>query len=432
MDKIPPEILRGILSHLDSRRRLSPYATVCRAFQFEIEARTFAKLKITSTESMERLDAVLADNRRRYLLRTLTFIVRLPFNFGNYWSDQRYREEQDRCYTVAVNDLFVRLHKWASPNAAPFNLSIFTQLLSSVSKNHRAIKFNERQVLPSVACVDKFKDVEQKLHPSVIPIIFKVRPGIKHFSWKIDASSCLTGVLRSTIRASTALTLSQANFLSLEVLQLHQTDDIPANQSQYPPSYVDSQGHDRLSLALNRILKLPNLKELDLCGAFTLSPEIFNLDESDVVSKSVRSIRLDLSKLTPAGEWYFTGRRGVGRQHANPTTLDPFLVALARAAVRMPALDSFSCLFPGTAFLRYYAPGTCEPCRTAECAFVFSASDSSRWIMHFEMSSRCKDGRPLLSNWNLPSELVEVLKRADHRILLMRGCLGLGYTSEEV
>ncbi|KAI4861614.1 hypothetical protein F4820DRAFT_433098 [Hypoxylon rubiginosum] len=437
MDKIPLEVLREILSRLDSRHdgRLAPYATVCRAFQFLIEARTFAKIKIDhSAESMKRFEAAFASKRRRCLLRTLTFTIHLPDRYN--WSVRQLRPEHDRRYTIAVNELFAQLHKWTnlwdhSANLKPFNLSISPMPVRFVAINPTDVKVNKHPNFPSVTCVDKIKNTCQQLYPRVISTILKAQPSIKHLSWKIDTITSLPDTTRLNIRASTASVLSVGDFSSLEVLQLHHMDPVPFDQD--PPKYINSHGKDRLSLALNQILKLPNLKELDLRGAFTLSPEIFNINEGDdVVSNSLQNIRLDLSRMTPAGEWYFTSNRGSGRQHPKSATLDPFLVALARAIVRMPALKLFSCLFPGAAFLRYYAPGTREPCRAAESTFVFSTLEFSRWVMHFEMTARCKDGRPLLSDWNLPPELVEVLKGADHRIFLMRGCLGVGSTSEEL
>ncbi|XXH04457.1 hypothetical protein Hte_010873 [Hypoxylon texense] len=436
MDRIPLEVLREILSRVDSRHdsRLAPYATVCRAFQYLIEPRTFAKIKIDNKkESMKRFEAVFASNRRRCLLRTLKFCVHLPADYG--WVAKELRHKYDRDYTIAVEALFAQLQKWTNlwghpASATPVSLSIFAMPASSTTTNPTDIKFNERQVAPSVTCVDKFKNVRQQVHPSVVSIILKARPGIKHLSWKIDTIASLSDVTRFDIRASTVAVLSDADFSSLEVLQLHYVDHV--SSAKKSPEYIKSHRQDHLSLALNRVLKLPNLKELDLRGAFTISPEIFNLDEGNAISNSLQNLRLDLSKMTPAGGWYFTDNRGSAGQHASPATLDPFLVALARAVVRMPALKLFSCLFPGTAFLRYYAPGMCQPCRAAESNFIFSTLDSSRWIMHFEMTARCKEGRPLLSGWNLPSELVEVLKGAGHRILLMRGCLGVSFTSEEL
>ncbi|XXH00192.1 dihydroxyacetone kinase Dak1 [Hypoxylon texense] len=134
-------------------------------------------------------------------------------------------------------------------------------------------------------------------------------------------------------------------------------------------------------MAVNRISKLPKLKVLFLAGDNILSPAVFDIDgENENAWRYLKYLYLGVSKMTPSGGWYFTGDRGSAvmrgflldvrwenldgdlpwfdfRFHPDPITFNPFLIAMARAIVRMPALKRFTCMFHEAAVVNYYGPG---------------------------------------------------------------------------
>ncbi|KAI6085506.1 hypothetical protein F4821DRAFT_260831 [Hypoxylon rubiginosum] len=458
MDQLPTEVLRGIISHLKPGPRrnagnrdgnhstgLAQYSTVCREFQFLIEERTFASLKISNSQaSLEQFKAVFADTRRRYLLRTLKYSILCEEDDWDDFLEHGVDYMVHISYQSAIKDLFSQLSTWTnlrnwSDNAPLFNLIIDTR----PTEYSQAITFNGHQVVPSVVCVDKIicpivdqplnagvTPIINRVHSSIISIFDRVQPNIKRLIWRVDHEHY--NDLKLNMVDQLARTLSYGGFSKLEILEIHHPTALLS--VQYIEDNLLGPDHLDLSSALNRTMKLPNLKELSIRGLFILTPDIFELREDGTFSNTLRTIHLDLSKATsdPTAEWYFAEHDNSGRQHPISATLDPFLVALARAAVKMPALQSLTCLWPGTAFLRYHGPGTYEPCRATDKSFVYSIPNLGRWVMHFEMTARTIGRIPMLSDWNLPSEMVEVLKEANHAILLVRGCLGTAYAFEEI
>lgn len=56
---------------------------------------------------------------------------------------------------------------------------------------------------------------------------------------------------------------------------------------------------------MDRILKLPNMKKVQLTRSWVLSPEVFALDQGDAGGyRSLEELQLDLSPKMPNGAWY--------------------------------------------------------------------------------------------------------------------------------
>ncbi|KAI1776333.1 hypothetical protein F4818DRAFT_377278 [Hypoxylon cercidicola] len=494
MDRIPLEILQNIVGGLDGP--LARYASVSRAFQQVIEARTFAKIEKNSTEkSLKEFDAVFANARRRYLVSAIWYEVELP-NI----SKKRFKKLQSNVeaaknnavYTKAVHALFTRLHQWTDVSedldkAPSLRLTISSSSPRDncrpkspnqhehdpaweVRNRFKYIEFDGLEVLPSLSCVVEFSHSGRNLHPNVIAVISKALPRVKKLSWELYTAPRRLEALRADLRASMALTLLDAKLYDLEVLEIYHEDSDPFNHDWEPENFLDANGDDRLSLAVNRISKLPKLKRLCMWGVNILSPAVFDFDgENRNTWRFLECLQLDVSKTTPGGGWYFTGDRGSAdtndertesdseasvaafdsddsdasdflpnfhwrklngdvpwfefRFHPDPITLNPFLVAMARAIVRMPALKRFSCHFPQVAFIEYYGPGveTNSVMTINKASFLDSTLRHGRWIMNFDAERHCGDRDPLPSDWMLPRELIEVLEAADHRIFFTRG-----------
>ncbi|KAI1462360.1 hypothetical protein F4805DRAFT_410308 [Annulohypoxylon moriforme] len=374
MDRIPTEVLLCILSHLD-QRHLAQYAPVCRAFQILLEYKIFAKIikRIDSVEKIEQFDAlfhtIVASPRRRYILRHLQFNIWLPDEF----STKGMKETsviRDEHFANVISRIFISLGKWDNITRGPdekrrFRLSIRsvpTKPLGygAVREYHRHVGFDQFLVLPSLQFVTHFRVQGINILPSTMSIILKALPYIEDLNWDLENPRQIFNRLRISVRESLAWVLLEADFSHLRALTITFLDQERLNYNWCPNNSVGADGIDRLSLAVNRILKLPNLVALDLQGVFILSPTIFSLDEKhENFSESLKLVHVHLSKITPAGLRYFTHKYPIGdfRYYPEPTTFDPFLIAMARGVAKMPALQSFRCCFKCAARISCDAPG---------------------------------------------------------------------------
>lgn len=130
-------------------------------------------------------------------------------------------------------------------------------------------------------------------------IIFEALPHVNNFSWDLANAPRRLKDLRDELRDSMATTLLQTDFSRLQAIEIMWADHDPLNQDWSPENYLDADGHDRLSMGVNRILKLPNLKILTLKGLFILSPDVFNLIGEDIPN-SLEELYMDVSKVSPA------------------------------------------------------------------------------------------------------------------------------------
>ncbi|KAI0840040.1 hypothetical protein F5Y06DRAFT_246632 [Hypoxylon sp. FL0890] len=307
MDIIPPEILMYILSDLD--KPLARYASVSRAFQCLIETKTFKQIAIISTlPQLRRFDAIFEDKHRRYLLRKLTFTISLPDKLKN---DRKrpLKYLRDRAFTLAINRLFTYLEKWnyipegfENPPSFFLHIQCTTPHVDyrAVHNHHKHLQFDELQELPSLECVKKLGVQSINIFPGDMTLICEALPRLKDFRWDLDNTPRRLRALRAELRNSMATTLLQTDFSRLETMRIWWPDHDPLNEDWDPEKYVDADGRDRLSMGVNRILKLPNLKTLSLEGLFILSPEVFDINGEDI-PKSLEDLHIQGSKVTPAG-----------------------------------------------------------------------------------------------------------------------------------
>ncbi|KAI1215099.1 uncharacterized protein F4807DRAFT_405884 [Annulohypoxylon truncatum] len=377
MDKLPPEVLLCILSHLD-REHLAQYTTVCRGFQFWIETQTFAKInkRIDDVQQLEEFGTIFASTRRCYLPRHVQFSIWLPNTPKKHIKGHEpLHVLRARHFTKVVCGIFEILQKWniaRSLNAKrPFHLCIQGVPGNRVSSqnaggHHNNVGFYGFQVLPSLPFITGLRVDTINILPSTMSMIFEALPHIEDFHWAIDTPRRSLKHLRVSLRESLATTLLETNFSHLVYLRIALIDWNQLDGNWETENCVGLDGKDRLSLAVNRIMKLPNLKKLELHGVFNLSPAIFRLDdEHGNISESLRDIHLSLSIVTPDGRWYFNCDRGANtvvdewdlspRYCLTPTTFDPFVVAMARGVTKMPALKKLYCSFHDAAYLAWFA-----------------------------------------------------------------------------
>ncbi|XXH00191.1 mRNA splicing protein [Hypoxylon texense] len=249
MDKIPLEVLLNILDGLTAP--LARYASVCRAFQRVIEARTFAEIQMTSTEqSLNQFDAIFANTRRRCLVRDLEYKVKLPETnnkrLGNSQSNHGVAKN-NTIYTIAVSALFTRLQEWTNVSdnletAPSFRLTISYSSpkdddrpkshgrCQAARNRFRYIDFDGLGVLPPLLCVNNFRLVGRDLHPNVIAVISKALPRMNYLNCSLRAALRRLGALRAELRASMTSVLAETNFPNLEALNIYHEDYDPLNQ----------------------------------------------------------------------------------------------------------------------------------------------------------------------------------------------------------
>lgn len=328
--------------------------------------------------------------------------------------------------------------------------------------DYKYIEFNQVPELPPVACVDVFSPEGRRLDPSTLAAISRALPNLKILDWWFYAAPRRLHTLWLGLRESMAsAVLDLAQLTALEDLHLYYEDSDPANHDWEPRSVVDSAGNDRLSVSLSHLCRLPRLRNLKIDGLHTLSPAVFDLHEEKNAWQSLEYLELQVSAIAPDGHWYFTGDRNLAeqdeqqdyesnsdapeaaldsedsdasdvlpefkwakldgqvpdfdfRRHPNPEVFDPFVMAMASAAVRMPALKQCMCDFTQarTATIMYYAPGQARP---GFCAAA-SSLECGSWTIILE-----KEDQEDEDNWNPPEEMVQKLEALNICISVSRG-----------
>ncbi|KAI1100753.1 hypothetical protein F4804DRAFT_348268 [Jackrogersella minutella] len=356
MDRLPTEIFLHIISYL--RPPLAPYTAICSIFQHYIEPTTFARINVMveGEDPLEEFNTVFAVKRRRSLVREIQLTIQLPLRI-NY-----------RGFTKVVCGLFESLQEWDQDarelkQTPSFGLSILepsylpSKFGSCYNYLHKHVGFQGCQALPSLACVIWLKVENINIFPCSMATICKALPRMREFSLSTDNAPRWVRDLRGDLRETIASTLLDTNFSRLKALKVVFRDRDPSYDRTLK-NHLDANGKDRLSLAINHILKLPNLKSLELEGPFILSPTVFDTDDGcGFVSKSLEYLCINVSKVTPA--------RG--------------------------------------------------------CEYRHSLGASGKWRLEFYEPRRRKDQIPTPWTWKPPEEFREVVEAAGHSITLTRG-----------
>ena len=317
------------------------YAAVSRAWQRFFESRTFASIRVRSTE-IEKFDTVFADRRRRALIKELTYTVELP-----NVSKKRFKKFQGRregsanntAYTKAVYELFECLHGWdEAGSSSGLSLDIVAQAAIDdyvpespynhtygepawKTRNHNCyIAFDMNAVgstsLPSAPCVRTLRVTSgRQIHPSFVGVYANALPRVSKMWCDFYPPGRRLASLRRELRTALANTFLHASFECLTHLDLYWEDSDPFNEDFALEDLRDPESNvDLLSIGVRRISQLPRLQELILRGSHVLSLEVFGLSQTaeeeagnSPLWPSITTLLLDLSGTVPDGGWYFTG-----------------------------------------------------------------------------------------------------------------------------
>lgn len=343
MDKLAPEILAIIVSHLQPP--LAPFVVISRKWQYAIETRTFSRLELTSEEDkLQHFKSILASPRRRQLVRSLQFHVRLVVpSEKRVWKLQSTREAaaNNIMYTRAILDLFSILATWEHDPV----LSLWISANSSIDgfepperqpqhphngedeiwriRNHlKYVNFDAKMMvdlggLPSVPVVAAFEHNNYRhIDPAVFPVFCAALPRVEKMTWWFIAPPRRVPDLRRTFRLSAATsfleTAASSGLANLTTLNIAWEDADPRNHQFNPGNFLDpGSTSDRFSVAIRHISRLPSLRRLKLEGCFTISKEVFeDVNSNDIGEKlwpSLQTFVLEVSLTTPAGGWHFIG-----------------------------------------------------------------------------------------------------------------------------
>lgn len=451
MDRTPPEIFEYILSYLDGP--LASYAAVCHRFQMVIERKTFVKIRLYHTDaSLREFDYILSDQRRRAAVRKLEFQIDIP-------RSHLEAAASNTTFTKAIHVLFTRLRSWADESASEFIGPLHLFIRSSCSEevfgsghcgrtilsaSDSYIEFDGDPELPSLPFVTTYSESTcRQFHPSVKSTIWKALPRMRVSSWVQFKYPHGLDVSKFETRPSLISALAKPEFTHLEVIALYYDENHTLVNRSEPHHPCQPSSHDPLSRAVNRILKLPKIKRVQLTGSWVLSPEVFALDDGDTGGYgSLEELQLNLSAMMPDGKSYFD-------QFAHPAwdgtswgkiccayippvcprsaTMNPFLIAMARAVVSMPALRRAWCswyrLQERHTLIEYWGPGQKRrPGEKHEELFAYYPSDEylahGRWLIR--LGAYDERGRSVVENFRLSEELVQLLHSEGHRYFLAR------------
>ena len=469
MDSIPLEILRYILDNVGSP--LSSYASVSRQWQAEVERRTFQQLSVTNAD-LPNLNQITASESRHRLIRNLTYKIELPPISHKRLKKLQSKSEarqNNHAFTASVLSLFQHLSAWGRQDNMEFALCINAQSPSDdhhlhgesyrhdgdriwdVRNEHALLDFESPDIsLPSLPHVCEFSYQSRRIHPNALRVLCDAMPFLRKTTWDFSAPERRFPELRKAGRFvktyillnSTPVTnlalfrqyrralvsaLSSLSFSHLQSFDLVWGETEPSNDNYISPSYLDEdESTDDLSCALRRISQLPTMRNISVDGI--LSADLFCFEPDSSSWPALEELRISMLKITPRGEWYFTGeidpdfstedraytptddgespaafdsddsdtsdyfppyanQRLNGelpyypfRNRPSSDTMSLFLIQLGKAVMHMPALRKLELTFQTNIFELIYQRN--DP-NTGTASWWFSADDEfdMSWIM---------------------------------------------------
>lgn len=356
---------------------LPPFAIISKQWKEAVEFITFHRLDIRS-EDLGELRTIVTRNRCKYL-RNLKYSILLPEypeEQGNLMESSEEQEANNDIFTHSIAELFSTLKQWEDAGVRSelrFNLAAPESPSdcydSEIRYSTAYLTLSEVDKIPTVSRISYFQmqgNYSRKISPSVAPQLMSVLPGLKH----IYAEFCEEGAQSAGVeRRSTFARLLERTKLpvgSVAMFNFHQEaplDHREATSSSLPQGTL----FDPFSASLRVFSQNLTTFILDAYVDSTLFWPSVHESRAMPSWPSLKKLKISFNPVAPSGAWYFVGTPRDEEdtqyiQHGNRDTLDPFLIAFAKATQQMPVLESFmlECEIGhnvGFFELSYYAPG---------------------------------------------------------------------------
>ncbi|KAF7539529.1 hypothetical protein G7054_g2020 [Neopestalotiopsis clavispora] len=383
---LPSEVVREIV-HLvvaSTPESACDLASISRGWQECVEEKTFASLRIRSTQ-MQQLRDIVTPLRQSYV-RQMTFEVVLPKYDAKLlaWRKETPDEQQlnKRAFTHAILPFLtlspVGMHRLAG------NTSSDRAYLSASRRPARATRYliataysvaDSSHKIPLLPAISEFlcgnELYSRKLSPKTCCDIAAQMPNVHTLDWNLADNERSDLARRIQMRQGFAAGLQMIP-ASVRHFTLYHGPRAP-NTHTWDPHRLESgnqDSHDPLSVALRSLSQ--RLYTLTIDNA-TVSPEVFwpvspsspRLPSPDEVGEfpHLEKVTVRLNEVTPAGEWFFTGHYApIGEESGDsddsdifikpdshswfrckldPKVAEPYFLAAARAAQHMPKLKEF-------------------------------------------------------------------------------------------
>ncbi|KAF4544525.1 uncharacterized protein LTHEOB_6095 [Lasiodiplodia theobromae] len=394
MNKLPAELLDNVVAYIPDSK-LARYSTVSREWKVQIEARTFRKLTVRS-EHIEKFMATVTGSRRR-VLRDLCFNIELI---------TLDVEINTMMVSRGVHDLFHALSTWSA--GSDLRVIVDAALERELKKGWTLDPIVDLTSINDVPIVPVIRNFGFR-HPVIsdsnwLALALRL-PNLEEVSVVIDDKRRQDLAQHRENRHKLAVGLNELNTDNLVHFYLHSRSFGWTRTFRPTANVLQPDRVDRLSLALNRIMRSPCLNSFKISGDVPISPALFDLpDGINTHFPFLEVIELDIAPCAPDGTRYFHGYPpvGVGEEEVSTTNyadndymmqrlsmqeesahqfrwvaaaeaLRPLVFAAARAVAHhhMPCLDGFQLraypLFnpadgePTQGLIQYVAPGVSSP-----------------------------------------------------------------------
>ncbi|KAF3015074.1 hypothetical protein E8E14_011322 [Neopestalotiopsis sp. 37M] len=397
---LPSEVVREIV-HLvvaSTPESACDLASISRGWQECVEEKTFASLRIRSTQ-MQQLRDIVTPLRQSYV-RQMTFEVVLPKYDAKLlaWRKETPDEQQlnKRAFTHAILPFLNAIASWNAPaggkhkqrpgisfrikascpsDKVPDRYGVLRRRYKRWDNSILEILQDSSHKIPLLPAISEFLCgnglYSRKLSPKTCCDIAAQMPNVHTLDWNLAENERSDLARRIQMRQDFAAGL-QIIPASVRHFTLYHGPRAP-NTHTWDPHRLESgnqDSHDPLSVALRSLSQ--RLYTLTIDNA-TVSPEVFwpvspsspRLPSPDEVGDfpHLEKVTVRLNEVTPAGEWFFTGHYAPAGEEAgnsddsdifikpdshswfrcklDPKVAEPYFLAAARAAQHMPKLKEF-------------------------------------------------------------------------------------------
>ncbi|KAK8030431.1 hypothetical protein PG990_000165 [Apiospora arundinis] len=385
MDRIPAEITLAIVRLLvdESPESAYTYATVSRAWQAFIEATTFASLKLDQGR-LSQARETLTPARQAYV-RQIQFTALLPdyHNQAEPLDSEPDKKQNDEAFSDEVVSLMGLFSTWSSPHdggielqlstACPLDLQDMKRGSSPLPPSRRvrlercltsyvALREGLYRRLPEVSLIKTFTSspmfiYHRRLTPKTWCEIASRFPRLRSINWEL-ADGSHDPAFRLQLRNDFAAGLSVLPESVRDFTLCYRSGPGLGRFFKDPGLRVcPGAVRDPLSVALGKLsIQMETVSLTMVLGSEILwDPELKT--DQQAYWPFLRDIYLQLDGRTPRGEHLFDWDRldpdshgpDYGRVIPISTQVNPYHLAFARAARRMPNLRSF-CATDGNSF----------------------------------------------------------------------------------